>query len=261
MPPSAPGARVRVLGRRYRGPVRIFGLTAPVFGATCYVVAADDGTCVVVDAGGGVADAVARTVAEHRLTVVGVLATHGHADHVWDAGRVAAGAGVPVRLHARDAYRLADPFGTLGGSGSGSGSGSGGVGDGLRSALRDAGLDSDAPVVGDVLTFGAGDGERTEDVELVLGGVRLVARHAPGHTEGSTLYLLDAGEDQVAFTGDVLFAGTVGRTDLPGGDPAVMARTLREVVAALPPRAHVLPGHGPASRVDTELATNPYLAG
>jgi len=236
--------------------VRIFGLTAPVFAATCYVVAADDDTCVVVDAGGGVAAAVARTVAEHGLTVAGVLATHGHADHVWDAGRVAAAAGVPVRLHARDAYRLSDPFGTLGG-------GPVGVGDGLRAALRDAGLDDGAPAAGAVLTFGAGAGadERTADVELVLGGVRLVARHAPGHTEGSTLYLLDAGEEQVAFTGDVLFAGTVGRTDLPGGDPSAMARTLREVVAALPPRTHVLPGHGPASRMDAELATNPYLAG
>lgn len=234
--------------------MRIFGLTAPVFAATCYVVAADDGTCVVVDAGGGVADAVARTVAEHGLTVAGVLATHGHADHVWDAGRVAAAAGVPLRLHERDAYRLTDPFGTLGG-------GSTEVGGGLRAALRDAGLEDDAPVVDEVLPFGMGDGERTSDVELVLGGVRLVARHAPGHTEGSTLYLLEAGEDRVAFTGDVLFAGTVGRTDLPGGDPSVMARTLREVVATLPPRTHVLPGHGPASRMDAELATNPYLAG
>lgn len=234
--------------------MRIFGLTAPVFAATCYVVAADDDTCVVVDAGGGVAAAVARTVAEHGLTVAGVLATHGHADHVWDAGRVAAAAGVPLRLHERDAHRLTDPFGTLGG-------GSAGVGDGLRAALRDAGLDDDAPVVDEVLPFGAGDGERTPDVELVLGGVRLVARHAPGHTEGSTLYLLEVGDDRVAFTGDVLFAGTVGRTDLPGGDPSVMSRTLREVVATLPPRTHVLPGHGPASRMDAELATNPYLAG
>jgi glyoxylase-like metal-dependent hydrolase (beta-lactamase superfamily II) len=90
--------------------------------------------------------------------------------------------------------------------------------------------------------------------------VTLVARHAPGHTEGSTLYLLAAGDDRVAFTGDVLFAGSVGRTDLPGGDPVAMAATLREVVGALPPGTHVLPGHGPATRVDAELATNPYLA-
>lgn len=235
-------------------PVRIFGLTAPVFAATCYVVAADDGTCVVVDPGGGVAPAVAATVAEHGLRVAGVVATHGHADHVWDAGRVAGAAGVPLRLHARDAYRLADPLGTLG-------AGARGVSDGLAAALRDAGLDADGFDAGEPAPFGPGDGARTPDEELVLGGVRLVARHAPGHTEGSTLYLLEAGDDRVAFTGDVLFAGTVGRTDLPGGDPATMAATLRDVVATLPPRTHVLPGHGPATRVDRELATNPYLAG
>jgi glyoxylase-like metal-dependent hydrolase (beta-lactamase superfamily II) len=234
--------------------VRIFGLTAPVFAATCYVVAADDGTCVVIDPGAGVADAVSRTVGEHGLRVTGVLATHGHADHVWDAGRVAGAAGLAVRVHARDAYRLADPLSTLG-------TGSQGVSAGLRAAVLDAGLDPDAFAAGEVDPFGAGQDARTPDVELVLGGVRLVARHAPGHTEGSTLYLLDAGDEQVAFTGDVLFAGTVGRTDLPGGDPAAMAATLREVVAALPPGTHVLPGHGPASRVDAELATNPYLAG
>lgn len=241
--------------------MRILGLTSPVFAAACYVVAADDGTCVVVDPGAGVADAVRDVVAEHGLRVVGVVVTHGHADHLWDAGRVAAAAGVPVRLHARDAYRLADPLGTLGAP-AGAGPDLLGVRDGLRAGLVAAGLDPDGFDPGTVEPFAAADdGARTADVVLDLGGVRLVARHAPGHTEGSTLYLLDAGEEQVAFTGDVLFSGSVGRTDLPGGDGTAMAGTLRDVVAALPPRTHVLPGHGPATRVDVELRTNPYLAG
>lgn len=247
--------------------MRILGLTAPVFAAACYLVAADDGDCVVVDPGGGVADAVRRTVAEHGLRMVGVVATHGHADHVADAGALAAGAGVPLRLHARDAYRLADPLGSLGLGAAGDP----GVAAALRSAAGAAGLDPATfgwvdPAL--VVPFGGGadgavdaDGAgRTSDVELRFGSVTLVARHAPGHTEGSTLYLLGAGEDLVAFTGDVLFAGSVGRTDLPGGDPAAMDATLREVVGALPPGTHVLPGHGPATRVDAELATNPYLA-
>ncbi|WP_454048500.1 MBL fold metallo-hydrolase [Cellulomonas sp. Marseille-Q8402] len=241
--------------------MRILGLTSPVFAAACYVVAADDGTCVVVDPGAGVADAVRSTVAEQGLRVAGVVATHGHADHVWDAGRVAAAAGVPLRLHARDAHRLADPLGTLRGAGPGDVDALG-VRDALRSGLVTAGLDPDAFDAGDVEPFGGGDpGARTADVALELGGVRLVARHAPGHTEGSTLYLLEEGGERVAFTGDVLFAGSVGRTDLPGGDPAAMAATLREVVGALAPGTHVLPGHGPATRVDVELRTNPYLAG
>lgn len=253
--------------------MRILGLTAPVFAAACYVVAADDGDCVVVDPGGGVADAVRRTVAEHGLRVVGLVATHGHADHVADAGTLAAEAGVPLRVHARDAYRLADPLGTLGLGAQDDP----GVAAALRAAAQAAGLDAatfgrvEAGLVapfGDEVPGGdaargdapAGGAARTPDVELRLGSVTLVARHAPGHTEGSTLYLLRAGEDRVAFTGDVLFAGSVGRTDLPGGDPAAMASTLREVVGALPPGTHVLPGHGPATRVDAELATNPYLA-
>lgn len=238
--------------------MRILGLTSPVFAAACYVVAADDGTCVVVDPGPGVADAVQEALAEHGLRVAGVVVTHGHADHLWDAGRVAAAAGVPVRLHARDAYRLADPLGTL----AAAGPDLLGVRDGLRAGLVSAGLDPHGFDPGLVEPFaGDDDGPRTADVVLALGGVRLVARHAPGHTEGSTLYLLDAGEEQVAFTGDVLFAGSVGRTDLPGGDAAAMAATLRDVVAGLPPHAHVLPGHGAATRVDVELRTNPYLAG
>lgn len=247
--------------------MRILGLTAPVFAAACYLVAADDGDCVVVDPGGGVADAVRRTVAEHGLRVVGIVATHGHADHVADTGALASEAGVPLRLHARDAYRLADPLGTLG-LGAAADPGVAGA---LRSAATQAGLDPatfgrvDAALVAPFGDEGRpsapGAPARTADVELRFGSVTLTARHAPGHTEGSTLYLLDAGEERVAFTGDVLFAGSVGRTDLPGGDPGTMAATLREVVGTLPAGTHVLPGHGPATRVDVELATNPYLAG
>ena len=99
--------------------------------------------------------------------------------------------------------------------------------------------------------------------------------HAPGHTEGSTLYVVTAVPDvgsslprpgwpraavsTTVLTGDVLFAGSVGRTDLPGGDAPTMARTLRDVVGTLPPDALVLPGHGPATTVGYEMASNPYL--
>ncbi|RMI03610.1 MBL fold metallo-hydrolase, partial [Cellulomonas triticagri] len=162
-----------------------------------------------------------------------------------------------------DAHRLADPWGTLGEA---AGPDARAVAGALRAAVEGVGLDPRAPEPVLVEVFGAvGDGAagaaRTPDVDLVLGGVHLVARHAPGHTGGSTLYLGEVGDEVIVLTGDVLFAGGVGRTDLPGGDAAVMATTLREVVGSLPPGARVLPGHGPASRVDVELATNPYLAG
>lgn len=232
--------------------MRVVEVVSPVFAARCCVVVADDGSCVVVDAGAGVAEHVVGLVRTEGLHPHAVLATHGHADHVWDAGRLARELDVPVRLHARDRYRLDDPFGTLG-LGPASHDPAGPLGQALAAAGIDvAGYEPPARVE----TFGEDDDERRTDAVLELGALRVTVRHAPGHTQGSTLYLVE----DVAFTGDVLFAGTIGRTDLPGGDGDVMAATLREVVATLDPSTLVVPGHGPTSDMATELATNPFLA-
>jgi glyoxylase-like metal-dependent hydrolase (beta-lactamase superfamily II) len=179
---------------------------------------------------------------------------------VWDAAEVAGAAGVPLRLHAADAAAAGDPLHVLAG---GIDPASAAVGGALADALRAAGRDPEAYAVPQIETFGEVDpaGGRSPDTTLDLGGVTIVARHAPGHTPGSTLYLVEADGETVVLSGDVLFAGSVGRTDLPGGDPATMGRTLREVVRALPAGAHVLPGHGPTTRTDVELISNPYLAG
>jgi len=236
--------------------MQILTVVAPVFAARCSVLVGDDGACVVVDPGAGAGEQVRTLVAAHGLRPRAVLVTHGHADHTWDAPALSRDLDVPVLLHAADAYRLDDPFGTLG------------VLDPrhdpagpLAQALRAAGVDvAGWRAPGRVEPFGTADDGRTGDVELDLGGVRVLARHAPGHTEGSTLYLVDAGDpDPVVLSGDVLFAGSIGRTDLPGGDPAAMQATLRDVVSSLPAGSRVLPGHGPATDVATELATNPYL--
>lgn len=235
---------------RYGGPMRVIGLTAPVFGACCYVLVGDEGRCVVIDVGGGAADRLLEVLDEQGLTVAGLLATHGHADHVWDSARVAQAGGVPLTLHERDRYRLTDLVGSLGE-----------VGEEMARQLVGIGQDPEGFALPEVATFGTGDGERTPDEVLDFGGVRVTARHAPGHTEGSTFYIAEDDERTIVFTGDVLFAGTIGRTDFSGGDMGVMTRTLREVVPTLPGDAVIAPGHGPASRVDVELATNPYLTG
>lgn len=248
-------------------------LLAPVFGANCYLLSADgSGPCVIVDAGGGVADAVHATVARRGLVPVAVLATHGHLDHTWSAAELGTRYGVPLWIHADDAYRLADPFGSLDGS-------TAGASGPLAQALAASGFGPDQHVVPtDVSTFTAGQA-------LTLGGLTVRAVHAPGHTQGATLFVVDEavapdsvlpgpqgplplaarpgvaeGTVAVALTGDVLFAGTIGRTDLPGGDMPQMTRTLTDVVSSLDPRTLVLPGHGPATRLDVELRTNPYLA-
>ncbi|MFI2488580.1 MBL fold metallo-hydrolase [Promicromonospora kroppenstedtii] len=211
-------------------------VVAPVFGTNCCVVSA--GTdCVVVDAGAGVADAVVRLVDDAGLTPRAVLATHGHADHTWDAGALCARYGIPMRLHEADAYRLDEPFATLSPA--------------LESALGLHRDDYRAPEV--VEPFATPGGSTT----LTFGAVTLHALHAPGHTEGSTLYRLD---DEVVLSGDVLFAGSIGRTDLHGGSDRVMGETLRDVVRVLDPGLAVVPGHGPATTVAQELGTNPFLA-
>ncbi|WP_435735828.1 MBL fold metallo-hydrolase [Cellulosimicrobium sp. PMB13] len=248
-------------GEAPRGRVDVAVVVAPVFGTNCAIVSSPGGDCVVVDAGAGVADAVTAAVERRGLVPRAVLATHGHVDHTWDAARLCERFGVPLVLHAADAYRLADPFGTLerrpGASGPG-GTGAAVVSGPLGEALRAAGArpgDYRAPA--DVQTFEADAGEARA---LHLGELHLSAVGAPGHTEGSTLYLLGGPGSGLVLSGDVLFAGSVGRTDLPGGDGATMARTLRDVVGRLDPRWDVLPGHGPATTVARELATNPFLA-
>lgn len=261
---------------------------APVFGTNCYIVVADDGvSCAVVDVGAGIASRVCDVVAERGLRPVAVLATHGHVDHTWGAAEVSEAFGVPLHVHAADAYRLADPFGTLG-------LGDAGSGGPLAQALTAVGLPpSGYRVPAWIETFGSESGVDGADVgrgrpagrPLDLGGLRfagapLAVVRAPGHTAGASLFVIDgapgpasvlsfepgeevlaAGATRTALTGDVIFAGSIGRTDLPGGDGAAMDRTLRDLVARLAPATLLLPGHGPATRMDLELRRNPYLAG
>jgi len=244
--PSVPAATLRVV-------------VAPVFGTNCSVVSAANGECVVVDAGAGVADAVVAHVASAGLVPRAVLATHGHVDHTWDAAALADRFDVPVVLHAADAYRLVDPFGSLEHASPAGDRGERPLVSGpLGAALATAGArpeDYREPTRVETFDLAAGE-ERT----LRWGDLVLRAVGAPGHTEGSTLYLVGQPGAGVVLSGDVLFAGSVGRTDLPGGDGATMARTLRGVVARLDPAWDVLPGHGPATTVARELTTNPFLA-
>ncbi|HUX69494.1 MAG TPA: MBL fold metallo-hydrolase [Cellulomonadaceae bacterium] len=235
-------------------PLSLRTVVAPVFGANCYVLSAPGGACVIVDTGAGTAQEVVTLVRAQGLEAVAVLATHGHVDHTWDAAAVCDELDVPLLLHEADAYRVADPFGTLGlGASDGSASGP------LSQALRGMGIDPRSyrePTR--VVTFASRPGVVGD---LGLGGLGLRALHAPGHTEGSTFYLVDLASGPAALTGDVLFAGTIGRTDLPGGDSAAMARTLRDVVPLVAPDARLFPGHGPATSLAAERRSNPFLAG
>ena len=212
-------------------------VVAPLLGTNCYLVP-DGDRCVVVDPGGGAADAIRAALAEAGTTPSAVVVTHGHADHTWAAAELSDEHGVPVLVHEADAHRLQDPVGSLGPLG--------------RQLALMVGEPDGPPVPTRLEPFRADADEPTS----LVGPLR--ALHAPGHTEGSTVYLLDGPDGPVALTGDVLFAGTIGRCDLPGGDEAAMAATLRRL-ARLDPATRVLPGHGPASTLAHELTTNPFL--
>jgi glyoxylase-like metal-dependent hydrolase (beta-lactamase superfamily II) len=265
--------------------VTVTKVVAPVFATNCCVLVSDDGDCVVVDPGAGVAADVIALIEKNAWNCVGVLATHGHADHTWDAAELCEHFEVAFHIHADDAYRLDDPIGTLATPGT---MPTESVGVAIASMIRQHGL-ADYRKPANVETFtipstSATSGPAGPDLQspssstglaapdsprhagresqhlasgtLKLGSIEIGLVHAPGHTQGSTLYLFDG----LVLTGDVLFAGSIGRTDLPGGDNATMIQTLRALANTLHPSLVVIPGHGPQTTMRQELVTNPYLS-
>lgn len=208
-------------------------VVAPLLEANCYLLV-DGHRVIVVDPGAGVGSKVREIVAAEALEPIAVLLTHGHLDHSWDAAELSDRYGIAVRIHSEDAHRLRDPVGSLGPTG--------------EVIAELAGVPGGPAVPGRVEPFGA-DGPA---------GLAVRIMHAPGHTEGSTVYLVDGSTGPVALTGDVLFAGSIGRTDLPGGDDALMAASLARL-AGLATGTRVLPGHGPGTTIGAELARNPFF--
>lgn len=204
--------------------MRITGFAAGPFQTNCYVVANGD-RAIVIDPGLGAHDVVARLADEKGFTVEAVVLTHGHIDHIRDA----AAFGVETFVHPADAFMLLR-------------------GDGVSEQARelhDASgmqpIDNSTPLA---------DGQ-----VLTVAGLQLRVVHAPGHSPGCVMLVGDG----VVFSGDVLFRGSIGRTDLPDSDPAQMHESLRGPVWELADELQVLPGHGAATTVAHERATNPFL--
>lgn len=195
------------------------------------------GECVLIDAPPD-PSAILSRLAHHGLRLVALLSTHGHIDHIGGIGEVvrAQDHDVPVRIHDGDRHMLLDPIRTSGGMGR---------------FLEEAGIDARPPE----LVSGLDDGERVSGA-----GMTFTAIHTPGHTQGSTCFLLEVdGEAPVLFSGDHLFEGSIGRTDLPGGSYDQLMASMAEKILPMDDAVRVLPGHGGTTTIGRERRANPFL--
>jgi len=212
--------------------VLVVGFPAGPFETNCWVVAPARGEqCLVIDPGVGAEDLLDDVLAEHKLAPVAVLLTHGHLDHIWAVTPVCGAKDIPALIHPADRAMLTDPTAGLG-------------------------VPSGTPIFGrlewaepsDVREIGDGD-------TISLAGLDLQVDWAPGHTKGSVTFT--AGAD--FFSGDLLFAGSIGRTDMPGGSYAEILDSLARIPLRLPDEIAVHPGHGPDTTIGRERRMNPFL--
>ncbi|WP_238419317.1 MBL fold metallo-hydrolase [Gordonia sp. 'Campus'] len=230
----------------------ITGFPAGMFQTNCYVVATGPASeAVIIDPGQDAAPQVRELLAEHELTPVAVLLTHGHLDHTWNATELCDEYSIPAYIHPADRPMLAEP--------------GLGIGRALGAMIGDEEFAEPEKVIEFV------DGEAVD-----LAGISFSVDLAPGHTQGSVVLGVEvdvppetreaAGADTpevvpVCFSGDVLFAGSIGRTDLPGGDHQQLLDSIAAKLLPLPAETVVLPGHGPQTTIGQERASNPFLTG
>jgi hydroxyacylglutathione hydrolase len=181
---------------------------------------------LVIDPGDDV-DAILARLTEHSLHVVGIVHTHAHIDHIGGAERLAEVTKAATYLHSADEFLLRT----------------------LRVQARLVGMsDVKAPPIDHMLA----DGDTVR-----FGRYEAAVLHTPGHSPGSiSLVVHDA---ELCLSGDTLFCGDIGRTDLWGGDGDAIVRSIRERLYTLPPAVRVVPGHGPETTIDQERANNPVV--
>jgi hydroxyacylglutathione hydrolase len=223
--------------------VLVAGFAAGSFQANCFVFAAESGgPCVVVDPGQGAEEPLDELLRKHRLDPVAVLLTHGHFDHIFAVTPVCDGHDIPAWIHPEDRVLLSDPMRALSADARQFFGGLFGGRVQLREPREVRALD--------------------EGTSLELAGLIFTVDHTPGHTRGSVTFRSASGDGyDLLVSGDTLFAGAIGRTDLPGGDHQQMLASLRDKILTLDDQTVVLPGHGLRTTIGRERATNPFLHG
>ena len=209
--------------------------------ANCYLLGDRSlGTAVVVDPGQDATDVVLQRLEANGVRCEAVLLTHGHIDHLWSAPELSDKLDAPVFLHPDDRYLWDNPAAGFG----------------------NVPLDVLEAQLG--LQWRPGD-ERlqdlADDMTLSFAGFGFRVRHTPGHTPGSSVFLLQDSpfDDPVLLSGDLIFAGSVGRTDFPRGSLAQQNESLARVVLPLDDATRIFSGHGPETTVGTERRTNPFI--
>ena len=217
--------------------VLVAGFPAGAFAANCYLVAPGPGEeCVIIDPGQDAERGIEELLDRYRLKPIAVLLTHGHIDHMWSVAPVCGAKGIPAYIHPDDRDMLSDPA------------------KGLSLLAKQQFLGG--------MTFAEPDDVRqlSDGAVIPVAGLEFKIGHTPGHTQGSVTFRSGAENLDALFTGDLLFAGSIGRTDLPGGDHATILKSLARTLT-LPDETIVLPGHGPQTTIGDERRTNPFLTG
>ena len=218
----------------------VAGFPAGSFAANCYLVAPAPGEeCIIIDPGQDAEPGIEELLDRYRLKPIAVLLTHGHIDHMWSVAPVCGSKDIPAYIHPDDRDLLADP-------------------------AKGISLLSKQQFLGGMTFSEPDDVRELSDGEVVaMAGLEFTIGHTPGHTPGSVTFAAPGQRPDDApalFSGDLLFAGSIGRTDLPGGDHAQMLRSLAKTLT-LPDATIVLPGHGPQTTIGAERVSNPFLTG
>jgi glyoxylase-like metal-dependent hydrolase (beta-lactamase superfamily II) len=208
--------------------MKVETITLGSFATNCYLVWSDTSAAALLVDCAGDADDILERARRRGLTISLIVTTHGHIDHVEALADLKRITGAPIGVHELDAPMLSDS---------------------MLSGAAVFGFSQRGVTPDKLLREG-------EAVGVSEAGLSFEVVHTPGHTPGS-ICLLGQG---ALFSGDCLFAGGIGRVDLPGGDERAMMRSL-ERLAGMDPKLVVYPGHGPATTIREELAQNPWLTG
>jgi len=205
--------------------LKILRMEVGSLGTNCYIVWCEETLeGIVIDPGGDAPDILAL-VNREKIKVKGIVNTHGHADHIMANARIKAATSAPIMIHHDDQHMLTSGHRNL----------SIFMGESIASSPADALLR---------------DGDRIE-----FGKCSLQVIHTPGHTPGGICLKGDG----VLFSGDTLFAESIGRTDLPGGSYSQLILSIKEKLLVLPDDTRVLPGHGPETTIGWERRMNPFI--